>query len=118
MKAFTPFGKFVRDLMQIHNDTGIMLANKLNCSPSHLSAVLHGRRSIPTKWLVTLAKVYELTEIQISQLQQAYNSSSEMLKIDLTQLNDNQRELAILFCHRLSKLTTFKIEYVKYFLLK
>ena len=64
----TDFGKFCRKL-RIDNDEIMKdMAKKLEVTPSYLSAIEKGKRTIPTDWTEQIANHYELSKQQISEL--------------------------------------------------
>ncbi len=64
----TDFGKFCRKL-RIDNDEIMKdMAKKLEVTPSYLSAIEKGKRTIPTDWAEQIANHYELSKQQISEL--------------------------------------------------
>jgi len=61
----TPFGYFLRSLRFANAELLLDMSNKLQCSPSTLSAVETGRKPIPPDWVAKIIAHYSLTQEQI-----------------------------------------------------
>ena len=114
--SFTPFGKFVKDLLVSHKKTNCSLAETLGCTPAYLSKVIHGKRSVPTKWLSTIINVFKLDETQIATMKKAYHDSQAVVKIDLTGQSNLKRQVAITFARMLDKLTEPELQAIRQYL--
>ncbi|WP_243015114.1 helix-turn-helix domain-containing protein, partial [Brevibacillus borstelensis] len=86
----TPFGKFCRKLRIDKEELLKDMADKLGVTSSYLSAVENGKRSIPQSWLHGISQIYELCDNQISELQNAIESSQTVLKFDLKELSNEK----------------------------
>ena len=80
----TEFGKLLRIIRINSGDTSRDMAKKLGLSASYLSAIEGGKRNIPTDMEKMLSKSYPLSKIDIEKLRSAMLSSSDSVKINLT----------------------------------
>ena len=106
----TTFGKFCRTL-RIERDEFLKdMAKKLGVSPAYLSAVEVGKRNIPEGWTDALQKHYHLNETESEKLKIAVDMSAKQLKMNLANLSDHKKEVAVVFARRLDELSeVFKI---------
>lgn len=100
------FGKFSRKLRFKKSELLIDMAQKLNVTPSFLSAVEVGKKSIPDKWEHQIIELYELNEIEALELKEAISNSIRQLKIDLSQRKLEDRDLLLSFARKLDTLDT------------
>lgn len=100
------FGKFSRKLRMKKNELLIDMAQKLNVTPSFLSAVEVGKKSIPEKWEQQIIEDYELNQEEAFELKQAIANSIRQLKFDLTQRKEEDRDLLLAFARKLDTLDT------------
>jgi len=100
----TLFGKFCRKL---RIDTGELLkdmADKLNVTPSYLSAVETGKRNVPRQWSKLLSEKYNLDEGQRMELDKSIEDSQLMVKLDFQKFNSDERELIMAFAREFKDL--------------
>lgn len=89
----TEFGKLLRIIRVNSGDSAKEMAQKLNMSPSYLSTIENGKRNIPPDMEQLLIGAYKLSEKDKEKLRKAMVSSSETVKIDLTDLADKKKTL-------------------------
>ena len=73
----TEFGKFLRKLRVDNGELLKDMAIKLNVTPSFLSMVETGRRSIPKKWEEEIEETYSLNLKQKEELISILNRNEE-----------------------------------------
>lgn len=100
------FGKFCRNLRMQRDELLIDMAQKLNVTPSFLSAVEVGKKGIPERWEKEIIDIYELNEEQIVELRQAISNSVRQLKFDLSQRKEEDKDLLLAFARKLDTLDT------------
>lgn len=100
------FGKFSRKLRMEKDELLIDMAQKLNVTPSFLSAVEVGKKSVPDKWEQEIIEIYKLNEEQSLELKQAIENSIRQLKFDLYQRKEEDRDLLLAFARKLDTLDT------------
>lgn len=98
------FGKFTRKLRIDRDELLKDMAHKLNVTPAYLSAVEIGKRKIPANWVSAIAKIYNLTKEQLSDLKKAYVQSCDALNLDLKEANKKQKNIAFEFIEGFSRL--------------
>lgn len=105
----TEFGKILRVIRVNRGINAREMSAVLNISPSYLSSIENGKRSIPDSLLVTLLSKYNLTELEIDQLNNAVKDTREV-KLDITELPDNKRRLVLALAQ--DDLDDEKIDYI------
>lgn len=93
MDKITKFGKFLRVIRINTGESAQQMAAKLGMSPSYLSTIENGKRNIPPTMEADILANYKLTEEQKAELRDVIVKSSEMVKIDLTELPENKRHV-------------------------
>ncbi len=106
----TSFGKFLRNLRMDNGEILKTMAEKLGVTSSFLSAVENGKKKIPLDWIDRIVSLYSLTDKQRSKIQDAYYETNECVEIGLSQLNQNQRELAFSFARRLNNFSDEELD--------
>ena len=101
----TAFGKFCRKIRIDHGEIMKDMAEKLNVTPSFLSAVETGKRSIPDSWLESLTKLYNFTGEQLVELKMAIEESKNDLKINLRGISEDDRKVAMAFAREFTSLS-------------
>ena len=89
----TEFGKLLRIIRINSGDTSRDMAKKLGLSASYLSAIEGGKRNIPTDMEIMLSKSYPLSKIDIEKLRSAMLSSSDSVKINLTDFAEKKQRV-------------------------
>lgn len=112
MKGLNVYGKFLRKLRVDNNENMKDMAEKLNVSVSYLSAVELGKREIPAIWNEIIIKQYNLDKINSADLQKAFESSINELRINLNELESFERNIVASFAR---KVNLFNLEDFKEF---
>lgn len=89
----TEFGKLLRIIRINSGDTSRDMAKKLGLSASYLSAIEGGKRNIPTDMEKMLSISYPLSKIDIEKLRSAMLSSSDSVKINLTDFAEKKQRV-------------------------
>ncbi len=89
----TEFGKLLRIIRINSGDTSKDMAKKLGLSASYLSAIESGKRNIPTDMEKLLSKSYPLSKVDIEKLRSAMLSSSDSVKINLTDFAEKKQRV-------------------------
>ena len=77
----TAFGKFCRKLRIERDEILKNMADKLEVTPSYLSAVEIGKRKIPETWGKLITNIYDLTPAQQQELLDAIENTSNPIKL-------------------------------------
>lgn len=109
----TAFGKELRKLRITSNQLIRDMAANLGVTASYLSAVETGKRQIPEGWIKTLVGLYNLSESEACNLQNAADASALSVKITLDGLSDRQRSTAVLFAREFSGMDADKLEQIR-----
>lgn len=92
--------KFGKELRKIRIDNGEILkdmASRLDVSPSFLSAVEVGKKNVPEGWARKIGHMYKLDNTAIEALEEAAAESVISVKMELTGLEQPQRQAALIF---------------------
>lgn len=89
----TEFGKLLRIIRINCGDSAKDMARKLNMSPSYLSTIENGKRNIPPDMEALLIRAYNLSDKDKEKLRKAMVKSSDMVKIDLTELAEKKKQM-------------------------
>lgn len=101
----TAFGKELRNI-RLNRDLLLKnMADALGVTSSYLSAIEHGKKSVPKNMISKLAMLFDLSEKEISNLKAAQNISSDEVKISLNGLTSDQKKMANAFARRLTDLS-------------
>lgn len=91
----TEFGKLLRIIRINSGDSSKEMAEKLNLSPSYLSAIENGKRNIPIGLERCLCEQYPLSDSDKEKLRRAMMDSSEIIKINLTEFGEKKQRLIL-----------------------
>lgn len=89
-------------------DRGILLktmAEDLHVTPSFLSAVEVGKKSVPDRWVDEIASLYNLSQEERSALRHLALEAATNVKINMMQSNRVQRQAAMTFARCFDSLT-------------
>ena len=106
----TEFGKALRKIRIDHQELIRDMAKNLSVSSAYLSAVENGKRKASASWIDTIATHYGLDKDQKNQLQEAYDSSVETIKLVLSESRPIQRTTAVSFAKALNGLSDEELE--------
>ena len=95
----TMFGKFCRVLRIKHDEVLRDMAKKLGVSSSYLSAVENGKRSTPQSWRNELIRLYNLTNDESEELDNAMCQSIQKITFDLNRYSSSDRDTLVLLAH-------------------
>ena len=98
------FGKFTRKLRIDEGELLKDMAQKLAVTTSYLSAIEIGKRNIPTSWRDILIDMYELNSDEVDELNEAIYNSQKVLKLDLGNLEQNDKSLMLTFARKFDEL--------------
>lgn len=83
----SPFGKFVRQRRVLLEMPLGTMARELGVSPSFLSSVETGRKSVPKDWLEKVVNILQLDAEQETKLRKAIDAELGVKKIEATTEN-------------------------------
>lgn len=78
----SPVSKFLRILRIERNENAKAMADKLDISPSYLSAIENGKRTIPSHFQEKIIRIYELSEEKQAAFKKAVEESSTAIKLN------------------------------------
>lgn len=100
----TILGKLLKKLRVEHNETINDMAEKLDITPSYLSSIGMGKRSLPPHQFELLVKEYTPDPARMEQLFWAAEFSRSSVKINYARLTGSQRQLAAVFARYVERL--------------
>ena len=105
MNIVTPLGRFLRKF-RIDRDMHMKdMAKDLNVTSAYLSSVERGKRNCSSKMIDKIISTYNLEGEIVNQLYWLATYSVKFVKIDLTELSIEDRELVMLFARRYKHLS-------------
>lgn len=100
----TLFGKFCRKLRIDNGELLKDMAGKLGVTPSYLSAVENGKRNVPHDWLELISNLYSLSGNEKNTLRTAVEESQLSMKMEMKDLNNNDKNLIMAFAREFKDL--------------
>ncbi len=95
--SYTKFGEFMRILRIKKHEVMGDLAKTLSVSTAFLSAVECGKKNVPEDWVDVISSHYELSKTEKDELVQSIEDSKTQIKINLTNVDNCKREMALQF---------------------
>jgi len=100
----TDFGKMCRKIRIDNDEILAEMAEYLGVTSSFLSAVENGKKNAPEGWIDLIKKRYELANEQCEKLQEAQRNSQKQVKINLENVNNEDRKIIMAFARSFDKL--------------
>lgn len=110
--SMTRLAKFLRMLRVANGEVLFNMAKKLGVSSSFLSAVENEKKSPPGEWLDKIAGLYQLPPNQYEELREAFNSALKQVRISVTEVDQDKREMAFVFARRFESLDDEEVKRV------
>ena len=95
------FGRVLKKYRKIHNDTLKSLSDKLNISLPFLSSLEIGRRKVTIDVINKIRDLYCLNEKEYNELYIAMLDSNDKVSIELSKMNEAQREVSLAFARKI-----------------
>jgi len=108
----TEFGKALRILRIEHGLTLGDLGKLLGKSPTFLSAIETGKKSVPPTFLNELKVKLKLNDLEVRKLESAAAKQAKEISMGLTQRSDRARELAVAFARRFETMSDDEVDEV------
>lgn len=105
----TNFGKKLRKLRIDRDELLKDMASKLGVTAAYLSAVENGNREVPDAWLNILRRLYELDDREFKELQESVYDEKNVLRLDLEDISEKEKELTLSFARRFKSLSDDQI---------
>jgi transcriptional regulator with XRE-family HTH domain len=106
----TDFGKFVRKLRIDKTITLRSMADDIGKSPSYLSSVETGKRSITNDFFDSVAKYFNLDCRSIEKLKHLADISQREISMSLKEATPEQKNSAVAFARQLNDLTADELK--------
>ena len=116
IKNVTSLGKRLRKIRIDNDEITLNMAEKLGISISYLSAIEHGKRNIPNDFIQKLFDKYQLSEEMKTLIQKDIVDYSGEMKLIISQMNEQQQELSLLYARKINKLNDKQIKKMRRFL--
>lgn len=116
IKNVTSLGKRLRKIRIDNDEITLNMAEKLGISISYLSAIEHGKRNIPNDFIQKLFDKYQLSEEMKTLIQKDIVDYSGEMKLIISQMNEQQQELSLLYARKINKLNDEQIKKMRRFL--
>ncbi|AWY98846.1 helix-turn-helix domain-containing protein [Blautia argi] len=109
----TNFGKELRKLRIDHDELLKDMASNLGVTVAYLSAVENGKREVPDTWIDVLGEKYQLSSDELAILQSLAYEGKSSLKIDLSKIESEERELALAFARSFKSLSDEEMKEIR-----
>lgn len=100
----TKFGRELRKIRVYRDENLTHMAQKLKISTAYLSAIENGNRPIPEDLINKIKDSYMLKEDEIKELEKSKIETSDTITLDLSNLNDKQKDLIYVLTRKLPEL--------------
>ncbi len=100
----TSIGRFLRKLRIDNGEILKEMADALGVSSAFLSAVENGKKKMPTSWFEKLKSIYSFTKDEAEALRVAVIETNDVVELDLQNVTDRNRALAISFAREFDSL--------------
>lgn len=104
------FGLYIREIRKKENDSLRTMARKMDISAAFLSAMEVGRKAIPNDYIERIAKIYNLNKNEIEELEDVINETNQKVSIELEKMNENQKEISLMFARKIKNADNDLIE--------
>ena len=104
MNMLTDFGKVCRIIRLDSNENLGDMAEKLSMKSSFLSAIENGKKNIPKTLCMEIRELYNLSEEMYTKLTEAAEVSKTQIKIQMTELESDDRNLVFSFARKFGNL--------------
>ena len=98
----TNFAKLMKEIRKPDNESLRTMAKRLEISAAFLSALEVGKKTIPTEYADKICKEYNLDDTMKDKLTDAISESNNMIKLGLEDLNNDQKNVSLLFARKIS----------------
>ena len=95
------FGRVLNGYRKANGDTLKTLASKLNISVPYLSSMEVGRRLVTLEVVEKVKDIYKLNDTQYDELYTSMLESNNKVDLELSKMNDAQREVSMTFARRI-----------------
>ena len=116
--GYTEFGKELRKLRIDRREVLKIMADRLGCTSSYLSAIECGKRTVPPDLIPRLRELYGLDEEQVARFEAARDATLKDARIDLEGASAQQRNVALMFARTFKDLSREELEKMQDFLNK
>ena len=93
----TNFGKALRKIRLVRDETLYDMAKKLEITSSYLSAIECGKRNIPEDFIDKLQEIYNFTEEELGELKSTKEETIKEVSINIENSGFTRRILALEF---------------------
>ena len=112
------YGEVISKIRAKQHDSLRKMALKVDLSATYLSAMEVGRRKVPMELADKIRTIYQLTDEEYTELIDSINDNNEHVDIEMSQMNDNQKEVSVLFARTIHNADPELVEKLKKVLLE
>lgn len=98
------FEDLIKEIRLNNNENMADMAEWLGVSLPFVSAVENGKKKIPESWFEKISQHYDLSKKQKKELEDSILETQSQIKLDLSNLNENQRKMTIQFQRSFEKI--------------
>ena len=104
---------FLIKLIIDHDEILFDMAEKLEVSPSFLSAVENGKKRMPSDWNERISILYDLDLQQQDEFTKAIAETEDSIKINIANAEQKNREVAVSFARKFSDMNDEQLDEIR-----
>lgn len=98
----TSFSNVMKEVRGANGESLRTMAKRLGISAAFLSAIEVGKKTIPLDYADKIREEYKLSDEMYEKIVDAIFDTNKMIKISLKNLNDEQKDVSLLFARKIS----------------
>lgn len=98
----TAFSNVLKEVRSKDGDSLRTMAKRLGISAAFLSAIEVGKKTIPLDYADKISEEYKLSKEMHDKIADAIFETNNMIKLGLNELNDEQRDVSLLFARKIT----------------
>ena len=110
---YSNFGKEFKKILIEKNMRLYDIANELGVSSSFVSAVICGKRGVPTNWFETIKETCNLSDEEITNLKDLANENGNICRLNLANASNLTKSTAYAFQRNLNNLDDETLKKIK-----
>lgn len=104
------YGTLIKEIRYSHGENMADMSEWIDAKLPFLSAVESGKKKVPDDWFDKIVNHYDLSKEQQEELKEAIVESKTMIKINLINVDNDKRRLAIQFQRSFTDLNSDKVK--------
>lgn len=98
----TAFSNVMKEVRSNEGESLRTMAKRLGISAAFLSAIEVGKKTIPLDYADKITEEYKLSKEMHDKIKDAIFDTNDMIKLGLNDLNDEQKDVSLLFARKIT----------------